>query len=502
MTSDLQGPLRPGERFHDRYRVIRALRAGGMGAVYEVVDERTDGHRALKVMLPSLFGDADLRARFEREAKVTSAVESDHLVRVTDAGVDPGTGTPFLVMELLHGEDLGKVLEARRALPPETAAAFLRQIAPALDRTHAAGVIHRDLKPENLFLTHRDDGSPCLKILDFGIAKVIAEGLARAQGTRPMGSIAYMAPEQIRGEGTLGPAADLYSLAHLTYALLAGEPYWTEEANAASSPSAVLEKVMRGPPEAPTARARRRAGISLPPGFDAWFARGAALSPEARFGSAQEMCSALSDALGLPPPAYTPAPPQAGTLPMGPASFPAIAASQPKVDAPPPKPAKPRSLPLSALLVAMLLGAAAAAYTFGPRPSAEPERGLPPPPPPTRERAPEPARPRGGVGVVSGPGQGKRAIVREGPSRDAREVARLEPGTVVTILDVQRGGWFEIRWPHPDGNEQAWIHGDVFQPGRRRVSPGLVKGADDWAKCCGKTAEAGWDCGGCAGAGE
>jgi serine/threonine-protein kinase len=475
-----------------------------MGAVYEVVDERTEGRRALKVMLPSLFGDADLRARFEREAKVTSAVESDHLVRVMDAGVDPASGTPFLVMELLHGEDLAAVLKSQRSLRPEAAAALIRQLAPALDRTHAAGVIHRDLKPENLFVTRRDDGSPCVKILDFGIAKVVAEGLARAQATRPMGSLAYMSPEQARGEGTLGPASDLYSLAHVTYTLLTGEPYWAEESAAASSPFVVLEKVMRGPPEPPVARALRRAQIALPPAFDAWFARAAAVSPEARFGSAQEMCTALVEALGLPPMMFTPAPPQAGTLPMGPASLPAQTPVPAQASSAPHTTPKPRPLPRSALLgAAILCAAAAAAYSFAPRATPEPERGLPPPPPPTSEHVAEaPARPRGGVGVVAGPGGGKRAIVREGPGFAAREVARLEPGSVVTIVDVQRGGWFRIRWPYPEGENEAWIHGDVFQAGRRKVMPGLVRRAEDWASCCQKTVESGWDCRGCAGGGE
>ncbi len=142
-----------------------------MGAVYEVVDEKTDSRRALKVMLPSVVREPTLRARFALEARVIGNVESDHVVRVLDAGIDEGSGTPFLVMDLLRGDDLGSLLEKRGALSSGEVVVYLHQAALALDKTHAADVVHRDLKPENLFVTYRDDGSPCVKIIDFGIAR-------------------------------------------------------------------------------------------------------------------------------------------------------------------------------------------------------------------------------------------------------------------------------------------------------------------------------------------
>src|SRR5690242_20772418 len=101
MTTSSTDMLRSGEVFHRRYRVVRCLKSGGMGAVYEVIDERTDTPRALKVMLPSIVEDPDMRARFAREARVTGAIESDHIVGTMDAGIDEESGTPFLVMELL-----------------------------------------------------------------------------------------------------------------------------------------------------------------------------------------------------------------------------------------------------------------------------------------------------------------------------------------------------------------------------------------------------------------
>ena len=223
--------LSSGAVFHARYRVVRCIRAGGMGVVYEVVDEKTGSSRALKLMLPSLVEDAGLRERFEREAKITGAIESDHLVRVLDAGVDDATGTPFLAMELLRGEELGALLERRTKLSPSEVVLYLSQAARALEKTHAAGIIHRDLKPENLFVTQRDDGSPSVKILDFGIAKVVVESNQVARTTKLVGTPLYMAPEQIRGDSMIGPGADIHALGHIAYTLLVGEAYWTEEAN-------------------------------------------------------------------------------------------------------------------------------------------------------------------------------------------------------------------------------------------------------------------------------
>src|SRR5262249_49766518 len=162
-------------------------KTGGMGAVYEVLDDRTNARRALKVMLPTLIENAELRDRFSLEARVTGDVESDHIVQVYDAGVDEATGMPFIAMDLLRGEDLGALVKRVGPLPAADVMAYLSQAARALDKTHAAGIVHRDLKPENLFLTRRDDGSPCVKILDFGIAKVIAQG-HQGQGTQALGT--------------------------------------------------------------------------------------------------------------------------------------------------------------------------------------------------------------------------------------------------------------------------------------------------------------------------
>lgn len=270
-----------------------------MGAVYEVIDEKTASRRALKVMLPSLLYNENLRARFGLEAKITGAIESDHLVRVLDAGVDTSSEMPFLVMELLRGEDLATLVLIQGTLPREDVALYLMQVARALERTHAANVVHRDLKPDNLFLTFRDDGTPCIKILDFGIAKAI-EMQHTGVETRPMmGTPLYMSPEQMRAEKNIGPAADIYALTHIAYALLTGEPYWRNELEESPSPYLLAVEVLQGVQEAPSARALRRRKVMLPPAFDAWFLKGSALKPEERFERALHAAQALVEALGV-----------------------------------------------------------------------------------------------------------------------------------------------------------------------------------------------------------
>jgi serine/threonine-protein kinase len=289
-------PLGAGALFQSRYEVARCLKVGGMGVVYEVLDRRTNRRRALKVMLPSAIADPDLRGRFKLEATITGQVESGHIVETFDADIDAETGSPFLVMELLRGEDLGALLERRGPLPPAEVVILLRQVALALDKTHAAGIVHRDLKPENLYLTHADDGAPRLKILDFGIAKV-TQGQGSSAATRVLGTPLYMSPEQIRGEGSISGRGDLYALAHIVYALLVGRAYWREEADRTSH-YALVNLMMAGPSEAASTRAAR-SGVALPPAFDAWFNRATAPDAADRFADAATMVAALGDALGV-----------------------------------------------------------------------------------------------------------------------------------------------------------------------------------------------------------
>ena len=289
--------LLPGAVFHERYRVVRRISAGGMGVVYEVVDQRTQSPRALKVMLPGVIEDDDLRVRFEREARITGAIQSDHIVSVSDAGFDAATETPFLVMELLHGLELNKLIRKRTRLPSDEVLIYLRQIALALDKTHAAGIVHRDLKPANLFVTSRDDGTPCVKILDFGIAKVMTQAHL-AGTTRPVGTPLYMAPEQIRGDKDIGPAADIHALGHIAFTALVGAAYWSVVMPDADAMFPMYAKIVSGEREPPTEVAAGR-GVILPKSFDAWFLKATALRPSDRFDRATVAVYELASALGV-----------------------------------------------------------------------------------------------------------------------------------------------------------------------------------------------------------
>src|SRR5262249_45928491 len=141
---------------------------------------------------------------------------------------DESTGKPFLVMELLRGEELGKCLRRVGRFSPEETLACLYQTALALDKTHKAKIVHRDLKPANLFLSVREDGELCIKGLGFGVAKIVGESASSAGGTMNVGTPLYMAPEQFKCED-VSPKTDIYALGMMAYTFLVGEAYWLDE---------------------------------------------------------------------------------------------------------------------------------------------------------------------------------------------------------------------------------------------------------------------------------
>lgn len=287
-----------GSVFAGRYQIVRSIAQGGMGAVYEVVHTETQRRRALKVMLPNMLQSQEMRDRFRQEACVTANIESEHIVDVLDAGIDEKTQMPFLVMELLRGEELDKRLKRLGRLDAREVVTYLHHVALALDKTHRASIVHRDLKPGNVFLTEREDGSLRAKILDFGVAKLIADGATSAGATQSLGTPLYMAPEQFNIGQKVSPAVDIFSLGMMAYTLLVGAPYWQEEISAGANIYAFAARAMHGPTEAATARAIRQ-GVSLPAAFDAWFARVTASAPQARFPMASAAIAALAEALGV-----------------------------------------------------------------------------------------------------------------------------------------------------------------------------------------------------------
>ncbi|MGK3964477.1 protein kinase [Sorangium sp. So ce1667] len=330
----MSATLADGTVFAHRYRVVRLLAVGAMGSVYEAVHLETNRRRALKVMHAYLFQSEEMRSRFKREAQITANIESEYIVDVFDAGIDEPTGMPFLVMELLRGEELGQRLKRLGRLPPGEVATYLQQTASALDRTHAASIVHRDLKPENLFVTQRDDGTPRMKILDFGVAKLLAEGGTAAGVTRSLGTPIYMAPEQFRVDSKLTSAVDIYALGMIAYTLLVGTPYWSPEAISAGDVIAFALVVVHGPQEAPVQRAMAHR-VVLPQGFDAWFARATAVDPAARFRTASEAAHALAEVLGVAAASSGPAPRQsAPPWALASSSAPVLATPMPGTAAP------------------------------------------------------------------------------------------------------------------------------------------------------------------------
>ncbi len=352
----MSAALQDGAVFAGRYRILRCIATGGMGAVYEVLHLETERRRALKVMLPHVLQSDDLRERFKREAKVAAQIESDFIVDVFDAGVDEATKMPFLVMELLKGEELGKRLKRIGKLAPADVVAHMHQTALALDKTHRAAIVHRDLKPENLFLTDREEGPPRIKVLDFGIAKIVAES-ATAGATQSIGTPLYMAPEQFNPASRLTGAADIYALGMVTFTLLAGKAYWAEEARGGNI-FALANVAMRGPSEPASVRAARR-GVPLPPAFDAWFAQITATDPAQRFPTATEAVRALGEALGFGRSATPSLVDSTGFPPTSGQGWPAVASGPVATPAPPAMmgsaPAM-TTLPASALVTAPATG--------------------------------------------------------------------------------------------------------------------------------------------------
>ena len=269
-----------------------------MGVVYEAVHTETERSVALKLIRPELLDSAEVLERFRREARVAARIDSDFVVEVLDAGVDAKLGVPFLAMELLRGQDLGAKLDGTAGLPAAEAIKYLWQVALALDAAHESSVVHRDLKPENIFLSKRRGGGVRVKVLDFGIAKLLLDS---AHTTQVTGTLLYMAPEQLRQPVRVSPATDLYALGMVTFALFAGRPYWTTEYDRGGV-AAVAGVVVSGRlPEVASERAKRL-GAFVPHGFDAWFARATHADRSRRFTRATVQVGELCRALGLPPP--------------------------------------------------------------------------------------------------------------------------------------------------------------------------------------------------------
>jgi eukaryotic-like serine/threonine-protein kinase len=204
-----------------RYRVEDVLGIGGMGVVVRAVHTDLDTQVAIKFLLPNMVESASVVQRFLREAQATVKLKGEHVVKVIDVGKMPD-GAPFMVMEYLSGADLGQVLKAHGAQPANVACDLLMQICEGMSEAHALGIIHRDVKPSNFFVTRGPDGSPLVKILDFGISKTpLGTDMQQLTGTQSMvGTPAYMAPEHMRAASRADQRSDLWSMGVVLYQLL------------------------------------------------------------------------------------------------------------------------------------------------------------------------------------------------------------------------------------------------------------------------------------------
>jgi serine/threonine protein kinase len=216
--------LELGTLVADKYRIERVLGTGGMGKVYAAAHVGLGTKVALKFLHEKMLEHPKIVERFLREARATAQLGGEHICRVSDVGTLGGQ--PYLVMELLEGTDLAKLLARSGPLPVALACAYLLQACAGVAEAHAAGIVHRDLKPSNLFVTKRTDGSPLVKVLDFGVAKAPGKdpSFNLTQTTNVLGSPGYMSPEQLRSSKLVDARTDIWSLGTILYELVAGRP--------------------------------------------------------------------------------------------------------------------------------------------------------------------------------------------------------------------------------------------------------------------------------------
>jgi eukaryotic-like serine/threonine-protein kinase len=278
-----------GQIFQSRYRMAREVGRGSFGIVYAADDLQTNQPVAIKVLLPWTRDVESLRHRLRREAKLTRLLRSPHAIRFHDLDETPD-GDLYIVMELLHGEELNVLLKREGRLQPERARDIARQILDAIQESHALGVIHRDLKPHNIFICRTDTERDHVKVLDFGIAKVTGteDGSGLTETTRltspggVVGTPAYMSPEQCRGE-SLSAASDFYSLGVVLYEMVAGHVPFHD-----SNPVQVLVMHNAQPvPPLPSTVAGTPLGHAI--------LRALEKDPHARFATAAEFLSFLEN---------------------------------------------------------------------------------------------------------------------------------------------------------------------------------------------------------------
>jgi eukaryotic-like serine/threonine-protein kinase len=280
-----------------RYRLVARLGAGSMGEVWRAEHVTLGTGVAVKLVdLEAKQDPEEVTQRFLQEARAVARLQSPHIVQILDHGIDGGIA--YMAMELLEGESLAERLERKGKLPPDDVIKIVRELCVAVDKAHATQIVHRDLKPANLFFA-RVDGAEVLKVLDFGIAKVLdaqrGEGFVETRAGVVVGTPAYMSPEQVVGK-PIGPRSDLWQIGVLVFECLCGTlPFH------GTTLGDLFMNICSGRAPVPSKSAE------VPAGFDGWFARAVQLEPEARFGSARELTAALEASLSFQPTGTLPA---------------------------------------------------------------------------------------------------------------------------------------------------------------------------------------------------
>jgi serine/threonine-protein kinase len=276
----------PGRTLGGKYRVLRLLGRGGMGAVYEAEPIAGGPRLAVKILAREWAKDDVVAARFAREASAASDVASPHIVRVVEGGMEDGC--PFLVMELLQGEDLGVRLRHRRHLELDESLGIVEGLLEGLVAAHAAGIVHRDLKPDNVLLVEQGGQADFVKLVDFGMSK-----LDRPAGsTKPLpltrrgvvlGTPLYMSPEQAQAATDVDARADVFSVGAILFECLTGRPPFTGETHE----QILLRICMEDAPDV------RRWAPEVPDALAALVAKALARDREDRFESADAMLGAV-----------------------------------------------------------------------------------------------------------------------------------------------------------------------------------------------------------------
>ena len=276
-----------------KYRITELIGQGGMGTVFEAVHSGTGSRVAIKLIVSKDIKE-EVFVRFQREARAAGTIDSRHIVRVFDMGTDEASGSPYMVMERLFGEDLSQLMRRTGPLSPTMSCALIAQAALGLAKAHESGIVHRDIKPANLFLHDGEQGEVVMKILDFGIAKVLMDVMQRSEEgglTRTgsmLGSPHYMSPEQAQGLRTIDQRSDIWSLGVVLYKTLTGQ---TPHAHMQTLGQVILAICSQ------PARSVQELAPWVPPEVARIVHRALQPDPGQRFQSAYEMYTALQGVL-------------------------------------------------------------------------------------------------------------------------------------------------------------------------------------------------------------